>query len=174
MTIKAQLTLSDGEQTLAVEISSDALSVLAAKLPDTAMLTDMFDMLAQHPDFKVRMAIAGMENLPPAAIRRLVDDPAMSVVRVLLKSKTAREQLSAQEVLDICQRDPELAGMIAACFEDFNLDGDAVITLLERHSDTHVRTQLAGNPFAPNQVLRRIGANDPDEMVRLLAKDILA
>lgn len=174
MTIKAQLTLSDGEQTLAVEVSSDALAVLAANLPDTAMLTDMFDMLAQHPDFKVRNAIAGMENLPPAAIRRLVDDSSMSVVKKLLKSKKTCEQLSAQEVLGICQRDPELAGTIAAGFEDFNLDGDAVITLLEKHSDTYVRTQLAGNPFAPNQVLRRIGANDPDEMVRQIAKDILA
>ena len=174
MTIKAQLTLSIGEQTHTVVISSEGLAVLAAKLPDTAAMAGVFDMLSQYPDYKVRTAIAGMEYLPPAAIRRLAVDSALSVVKVLLKSPDARRQLSTQEVLDICKRDPELAGEIAGYFHDFDLEDDAVIALLEGNADAYVRKELAGNPFVPNQVLRRIGANDPDEMVRLLAKDVLA
>jgi hypothetical protein len=174
MVITAELLLSDGTQNVSVELTSHAIAALAARLLDSSSQTGIFDILAEHTNFEVRLAVAGMENLTTEAIGRLAADSSLSVVRQLLKSKSARPKLTPQQVLAIVERDPELAGFVAAVIEDFTLDDDTVLSYFESHSDTYVRTKLAGNPFAGNAVLRRLAASDADANVRRIAADILA
>jgi hypothetical protein len=174
MTVTAQLIVSDGNQRFASELTSQALCATAAKLTQNASQNGIFDLLSQHQDLAVRMAVAGMENLSNEAVGRLATDASQSVVRQLLQSKVARKRLSSSQVLAIAQRDPELGGAVADAVEDFSLDDDAVMTYLESHPDTHVRTKLAANPFTGNAVLRRLSNSDTDERVRELAMDMLA
>ncbi len=174
MAVTAQLVVSDGVQRFASELTSQALCATAAKLTENASQIGIFDLLSQHPDFAVRMAVAAMENLSNEVIDRLATDSSRSVVQQLLQSKTARKRLSSTQVLTIVQRDPELAGAVADAVEDFSLDDDAVMAYLESHPDTHVRTKLAANPFIGNAVLRRLATSDADERVREIATNMLA
>ena len=174
MAVTAQIIVSDGDQRFASELTSQALCATAAKLTENASQIGIFDLLSQHSDFAVRAAVATMENLSYEAIERLARDSSQSVVLQLLQSKVARKRLSSSQVLAIAQRDPELAGAVADAVEDFSLDDDAVMTYLESHPDTHVRTKLAANPFTRNAVLRRLSNSDTDERVREIAMDMLA
>jgi hypothetical protein len=174
MTTVAQLVLTSGDQRAVINLTPTALSAVAAKLTDNSEQAPAFDLLSEHADFEVRLAVAGMENLSNEAIGRLAADSSLSVVRQLLKSKAARPKLTPQQVLAIVERDPELAGFVAAIVEDFALDDERILSYLESHPDTHVRTKLAGNPFAGNTVLRRLAASDTDANVRQIAADILA
>ena len=174
MAVTAQLIVSDGDQRFASELTSQALCATTAKLTENASQIGIFDLLSQHPDFAVRMAVAAMENLSNEAIERLAWDSSQSVVLQLLQSKVARKRLSSSQVLAIAHRDPELAGAVADTVEDFSLDDDAVMGYLEGHADTHVRTKLATNPFIRNAVLRRLATSDADERVREIATDMLA
>ena len=175
MALVAQLTLCEGLQRFTIELSAGAaLASVVRNLTDKVSSIDCFDLLSQHPDFAVRMAVAGMENLSIEAIGRLATDSSQSVVRQLLQSKAARKRLRSSQVLTIAQRDPELAGAVADAVEDFSLDDEAVMAYLESYPDTHVRTKLAANPFTGNAVLRRLSNSDTDERVREIAMDMLA
>ncbi len=171
---KAMLTLTNGSQTFSIQLQAGALEALSTKLTDNLSNAGIFDLLSQHPDFAVRMAVAGMENLSNGAVGRLATDSSQSVIRQLLQSKAARKRLSSSQALTIAQRDPELAVAVADAVEDFSLDDDAVMAYLESHADTHVRTKLAANPFIGNAVLRRLANGDADERVREIAMDMLA
>lgn len=174
MTTVGQLVLTNGERRAVINLSPTALSAVTARIDDNPSQISAFDILAEHTNFEVRLAVAGMENLSTEAIGRLAADSSLSVVRQLLKSKSARPKLTPQQVLAIAERDPELAGFVAAVVEDFALDDEKVLSYLEGHPDTHVRTKLAGNPFAGNAVLRQLAASDADANVRQIAADILA
>lgn len=76
-------------------------------------------------------------------------------------------------MLSLCQRDPDLAVLVAARFEDFALGDNDVINFLEAHPDSQVREALAGNPFVPKAVLQRLALRDPDASVRQTAAEIL-
>jgi hypothetical protein len=173
MTVTAQLIVSDGDQTFAIELTSQALCATVAKLPDNASQNGLFDLLSRHPDSQVRLAVAGMENLPSEAVERLAADSSLMVVLQVLKSKTARQSMNSDRVHTVALRDPEVAALVAATLEDFNLDGDTVLAYLENHPDTHVRAKLASNPFIGNAVLRRIATGDSDAQVREIAADMV-
>ena len=173
MTISAQLTLDDGEQRVSISLDSKMMAGLAEALGDQADSAPTFDLLSRHADCLVREAIADKSNLPLAAVHRLAGDPALSVARALLTSNESCARLTGDEVLALCRRDPELAGLVACRYEGFVLDDDVVIDFLERHPDTQVRENLACNPFAPKQVLRRIAQGDPDLRVRESARQVM-
>lgn len=173
MTVTAQLIVTDGDQRFAIELTSQALCATVAKLPDNTSQNGLFDLLSMHPDSQVRLAVAGMENLPKEAIERLAADSSLMVVLSVLKSKTARQSMNYGQVHTLARRDPEVAALVAATLEDFNLDGDTVLPYLESHPDSHVRAKLAGNPFIGNAVLRRIATSDSDARVREIAADMV-
>lgn len=173
MTIKVQLTLNDGEQSVSVSLNSTEVVALAGALFDHEDNAQAFDLLSRHGDCPVREAIADKSNLPEAAVHRLAVDSAISVARTLLTSQEARARLTSSEVLALCGRDPDLAGMVACSYEDFVLEDDAVINFLESHPDTQVRENLAGNPFVPKPVLRRIAEGDADRQVRESARQVM-
>lgn len=173
MNIKATLTLDDGAQNIPVSVSTSQLSAWAATLSDTENHSDVFDILSKHGDSSVREAIAGMSRLSDAAIRHFAIDPALSVAKRLLRAQEIRARLTAEEVLAICRRDPELAAAVAGTYEDYVLDDEAVINFLENHPDCQVRADLAGNPFVPKAVLRRMAAGDPDDEIRESARVIM-
>ncbi len=170
MTLTAQLTLDDGGHTVSLAVSAKALAVLAAALPDHDNMAMAFDLLSRHTDGAVRAAVAAKQRLPASAIRRLADDSAQAILKILLKSSEACCRLSTDEVLGLCRRDPALADMVAARYESFMLGDDAVLAFLEGHADSRVRESLAGNPFVSKHVLHRLAENDADEQVRELAR----
>ncbi len=173
MTITAQLTLDDGERSISIPLCCDALAKLAGALHDQEGLADVLDFLSRHSDYAVREAIARKKSLPAVAIRRLAVDPAVEVAKELLASDEVRKLLTNDEVLALCQRDARMAELVAWNYEDFILDDDAVVTVLENHPDASVRATLARNPFVPKPVLRRLAQNDMDEGVRHNARQIL-
>lgn len=173
MTVTAQLIVSNGDQRFAIELTSQALCATVAKLPDNASQNGLFDLLSRHPDSQVRLAVAGMESLPNEAIQRLAVDSSLMVVLQVLKSKSARQSMNSGQVHTVALRDPEVAALVAATLEDFDLDGDTLLVYLENHPDTHVRAKVAGNPFIGNAVLRRIAAGDRDARVREIAADMM-
>lgn len=173
MTIKAQLTFNDGEQSVSISLESTEVVALAGALFDHEDNAQVFDLLSRHGDHLVREAIAGKSSLPVDAVHRLAVDSAISVAKALLTSQEARARLTSAEILALCRRDPDLAGMVACSYEDFVLEDDAVINFLESHSDTQVRENLAGNPFVPKPVLRRIAHGDADRQVRESARQVM-
>ncbi len=173
MTINATIALDDGTQNVSDSVSSSQLAAWAASLSDTENHSGIFDILSRHDDSAVREAIAGMSRLPDAVIRRLAVDPALAVAKDLLRAQEIRARLTAEEVLAICRRDPELAASVAGTYEDYVLDDDAVIDFLENHPDCQVRANLADNPFVPKAVLRRMAASDPDAEIRESARVVI-
>lgn len=173
MSIKAQLTFEVGEQSVSISLGSSEVAVLAGALFDHEGNAQVFDLLSRHSDCPVREAIASKSNLPISAVSRLAGDSAMSVARALLGSKEACARLTNDEVFALCRRDPDLAGMVACSYEDFVLDDNTVINFLESHPDTQVRENLAGNPFVPKRVLRRIAQSDPDGRLRESARQVM-
>lgn len=171
--VSAQLMIRDEGREIPLELSSNGLARLIELLPDEADLSDAFGRLAGHADCTVRAAVAGKKHLPAAAVRILAHDPALCVARELLTSPEICRQLSSDETLAICQRDPDLATSVAGRYEDFALNDSDVINLLEAHPDSQVREALAGNPFVPKAVLQRMAVRDPDAGVRQIAAEIL-
>ncbi len=173
MTITAQLTLGDGERSMTISLCSIALAKLAETLIDDEDTTEAFDWLSRHTDSAVRKAIASKKCLSVPTIKRLVADPAVGVILVLLRSRVACRMLTDDEVFSLCRRDPAVAAMIAGRYEDFALDDDAVVTSLEHHPDQRVRLALASNPFVPTPIVRRLAQNDSDAGIRNIARQML-
>ncbi len=173
--IVAQLTLTLGEKVETINIGSEALANAISGLPDEVLSEEILALLASHQSAEVRSRIAGKDNLPEDAIRMLAKDSSRNVVYALLNSSSARSMLSAQELLAICKKDPELAGSVAGNLEDFSgVDTDAVLELLEHHPDPDVRLRLISSYNIQKRTLQRIANNDPDEEVKARARNTLA
>ncbi len=173
MKINAQLMLDDSEKNFSIPLSSTVLATLVDLLPDNVANTEVFDYLAGHADSAVRMAIAEKEFLPAGAIKHLLNDASIDVLKKLLSSRTARGQLGTIEALALCRRDPDLAETIAYCYEDFAQCDESVIGFLETHADTKVRLGLASNCLVPKWVLQRMAKNDLDSEVRDSARYVM-
>lgn len=162
----AQLLLGDAEKNFSIPLSSSVLTSLVNLLPDNKANSGLFEYLASHPDSTVRAAVADKEFLPATAIKHLLSDPAIEVLKQLLNSSGARKQIGTNEALALCRRDPELAETIGYSYQDFSQCDESVISFLESHADTRVRRSLATNWFAPKWVLQRLSQNDLDSEVR--------
>jgi hypothetical protein len=171
--VSAQLMVHDAGREILLDISSNGLAMLIELLPDEADLGEAYGRLAGHADCSVRTSVASKKYLPAAAIHILATDPALCVAKELVTTPEICRQLDSHEVLTLCQRDPDLAVLVAARFEDFALGDSDVINFLEAHPDSQVREALAGNPFVPKAVLQRLALRDPDASVRQTAAEIL-
>jgi len=171
--IKAQLIVDDGERCESIELTYNALGAVAAELPDRLAFAQVYDHLSRHTGGAVRRAISRHEFLPVSAIKRLASDPSIGVLEEMLMSSRNRKELSENEVLAICRRDPCLARIVASRIEDFVLDGEKVTAYLETHPDAEIREAMVRNAFAPKQVLRRLAQSDPDAQVRAIAGEIV-
>ena len=173
MAIKATLILEKDSQTRSIAIGTNALVRVVEAMPDDEGHADVFEMLADHTDSVVREAIAAKDRLERQTLVRLSSDPAMAVVRKLIGVRHSKERLEVKDVLAICHRDPSLASQVANSFEDYIFEDSTVVEFLASHPDRQVRHALAGNPFAPKQILRRMSDADPDADIRETARSVM-
>lgn len=176
MTITSQLTLTQGEKTITVNLGPDALSNLMYHIPDEESMGDLYTLLAEHQSTEVRSNIAGKDHLTDLAVRILAKDTSRSVLNSLISSAAARSSLTSDELLAICKMDPELAASVASYIEHFGALGtDDVLDFLEHHPDPDVRLQLINNQYGvQKRVLQRMAKNDPDLDLRAKARVVLA
>lgn len=171
---QAKLTLTNGDNSQTLTLSTDALADLIFRLPDQEETQAILGLLALHPSAQVRANVARMDNLPVDAIRLLAKDTSHIVLNSLMGSSAARDNLTSEELLSICRTDPELAGNIANNIEAYNgLEDDQVLEYVEHHPDPSVRQQLIENYSTPKRVLQRMAKQDPDETLREKAKSAL-
>lgn len=173
MTVTANLVLDNGSSTITKTLSGHAMAALTCALPDNPQWSEVFDILSGHDNYSVREAVARYEFLSDHAVHRLSADPAIKVVMKLVANSSASKRLTQPEVLAICRRDPELAALVAARFEDFLTIDSEVLNLLANHVESLVRLKLACNPFVPKSVLIALVKHDRDEDVRESARECL-
>ncbi|MBK7684981.1 MAG: hypothetical protein IPJ25_02240 [Rhodocyclaceae bacterium] len=166
MKTNAHMILGDAENNFSIPLSSTVLTTLIDLLPDDTTNSALFEYLASHADSAVRAAVADKEFLPVTAVKQLLNDPALGVLKRLLNSQNAREHVGTIEALALCRRDPELATKLGRDIENFSQCDESVISFLETHADTKVRLSLATNCLVPKWVLQRLAQNDVDPEVR--------
>jgi hypothetical protein len=83
------------------------------------------------------------------AIKQLVDDPAIAVVKQLLirHFDAIFTQLKTVEMLTICQRDPELALSFAEHYGMNGLHDETLLELLENHPESTRASELGSEPI---------------------------
>ena len=168
MSISTIFVLNNGETSFGISLQDDDLIAVLAVLPDTFDWAGAFEMLASHGNFEVRKAVAVKTSLTLRAIKQLLNDPAITVVKQLLTRHFDEIfiQLKTVEMLKVCRRDPELAQSFAEHYGMNGLHDKTLLELLESHPDTLVRQNLAANPYVPDEVLRRMAVSDENDSVR--------
>lgn len=168
MSIQTSFALSDDETAFIVSLSDDDLVAVLEVLPDTFDWAGAYEMLASHGNFEVRKAVAVKASLTLRAMKKLVDDPAIAVVKQLLTRHFDEifTQLKTVERQKVCRRDPELALLFAEHYGMNGLHDETLLELLEKHPDTLVRRNLAANPYVPDEALMRMAISDENDSVR--------
>ena len=166
--IRTKFVLNNGDTAFGISLPDDDLVAVLAVLPDTFDWAGAYEILANHGNFEVRKAVAAKASLTVRAIKQLVDDPEIKVVKQLLirHFDAIFTQLKTVEILKICRRDPELALSFTEHFGMNSLHDETLRDLLENHPDLLVRRNLAANPFVPDEVLRRMAVTDENDSVR--------
>jgi len=168
MPISTKFVLNDGETACSISLSDNYLVAVLAVLPDSFDWAGAFEMLSSHGNFEVRNAVAAKASLTLRAMKQLVDDPAITVVKQLLTHHfdAIFTQLKTVEMLNVCRRDPELALLFAEHYGMNGFHDEILLELLENHPDSLVRQNLAANPYVPEEVLRRMAVSDENDSVR--------
>ncbi|MER2514614.1 MAG: hypothetical protein ABTQ25_19760 [Nitrosomonas ureae] len=168
MPIRTKFVLNNGDTAFGISLPDDDLVAVLAVLPDTFDWAGAYEILANHGNFEVRKAVAVKASLTLKAMKQLVDDPAIAVVKQLLTRHFDEifTQLNTIERQKVCQRDPELALLFAEHFGMNGLHDETLLELLENHRDSLVRRNLAANPYVPDEVLRRMAVGDENDSVR--------
>lgn len=175
MTIIAQLTLIQGEKNVTINLGTEAIGQLIYRLPDNDSMSEVFSILAAHPSTELRSGLAGKDHLPEGAVRILAKDRSRNVLNTLLGSAAARNSLTSEELLAMCQLDPEIAANVAGNIEGFAaLENDDVLNFLEKHPDPDVRLRIIDNYGVPKRVLQRIAKKDPDPELQTKARIALS
>ena len=166
--IRTKFVLNNGDTAFGISLPDDDLVAVLAVLPDTFDWAGAYEMLASHGNFEVRKAVAAKASLTVRAIKQLVDDPEIKVVKQLLirHFDAIFTQLKTVEILKICRRDPELALSFTEHYGMNGLHDETLLELLENHPDLVVRRNLAANPYVPDEVLRRMAVGDENDNVR--------
>ena len=168
MPIRTKFELNNGDTAFGISLPDDDLVAVLAVLPDTFDWAGAYEMLASYGNFEVRKAVAVKASLTLRAMKQLVDDPAIAVVKQLLTRHFDEifTQLNTVEMLKVCQRDPEFALLFAEHYGMNGLHDEILLELLENHPDSLVRQNLASNPHVPDEVLRRMAISDENDGVR--------
>ena len=168
MPIRTKFVLNNGDTAFGISLPDDDLVAVLAVLPDTFDWAGAYEILANHGNFEVRKAVAVKASLTLRAMKQLVDDPAIAVVKQLLTRHFDEifTQLKTVEILKICRRDPELALSFTEHYGMNGLYDATLLELLENHPDLVVRRNLAANPYVPYEALMRLAVSDENNNVR--------
>jgi hypothetical protein len=168
MPISTKLVLNDGETAFGITLSDVDLIAVLTVLPGSFDWAGAYELLSSHGNFEVRKAVAAKTSLTLRAMKKLVNDPAIAVVKQLLirHFDAIFTQLKIVEMLTICQRDPELALSFAEHYGVSGLHDETLLALLEKNPESLVRRNLAANPYVPDEVLMRMAVSDENDSVR--------
>jgi hypothetical protein len=166
--IRTKFELNNGDTAFGISLPDDDLVAVLAVLPDTFDWAGAYEILANHGNFEVRKAVAVKASLTLRAMKQLVDDPAIAVVKQLLTRHFDEifTQLNTIERQKVCQRDSELALLFAEHYGMNGLYDATLLELLENHPDLVVRRNLAANPYVPYEALMRLAVSDENNNVR--------
>ena len=110
----------------------------------------MFEVLSQHPSREVREAVACIDSLTEVAIRHLVGDRCVDVVRALIERDTMVAEAVADKFGSYEQVDPEANAQKLFALKDTSImaalvNSDAVpervMLQLADHTDPEVRSR---------------------------------
>lgn len=163
----------DGVKIYEAPVSYDALSSFASNALDCESNEEFFAALSQHPSSSVREQVAYKDKLNEDTVMALAGDSSISVLRNLVRSSGFRRYATEDLVLELIDRDVEIACTIAQNFESFeNVDRQKVIDQLISSNDPAVVAAVAGNYSSPKKTLKEL-LKHPDPYVAEEAKRVM-
>lgn len=170
-----QLSVFDGKnEQFKCELSYEMLVAIVNNYPDIESSRDFYALCASHPSNQVREAVASKEHLSEATVALLGADRETCVLSSLLYSQAGRQYLSHEAIVNIANKESQLAERIAGYVTDFQeANTNELVNLLAEHSDPQVRRELAGNSSVNKKVLKKLTA-DQDLIVAHYARQSLS
>jgi hypothetical protein len=174
-TLEFKLIVSeDGEKIYSRALSFDEVSNLVASARDSKENEPFFAVAARHPAGAVREYVASKDNLPEEALKLLMYDKEINVLRNLTRSEKFRHFATTEDLQRLSSIDTELAQNIACTLESFaEADTMKLAEFYAAHSDPGVVSYLASNYATPRRVLRGL-LKHSDPRVAYEAKERLA
>jgi hypothetical protein len=155
------------------ELNYEDVYTLASSIQDNDTSTEIFARLAKHPSSAVRECIAGKDHLDDETVRILASDTETCVLRSLIGSQKARENLTTDDLKGFVEKDVEIAESVARNVESYDgANTDELADILLKHRDPRVRCGLAENSGTPKKYLK-ILTKDNDPKIRAAAKSTL-
>ena len=171
--MKARLVVETKPQTV-IELGAGALASVVSELRDDQSNASVFEALVAHPSSLVREAVANKDSLTAGAVKKLFEDPAVNVLRNVVRSGQARKSATTKQLLSVIAKDVDVAENVAYCIEAYeNAEVDTVSAALVKHSDPKVRLAFANNSSAPKKYLKML-QTDLDRDVAAAAKASLS
>lgn len=172
MTIKAPVAkFIYGDVT--INLGTEAVVSVIRDLDYQQLYGDLMVELAKSPCSRIREAMAGRDKLPDECVTLLAGDSEQEVLRNLLGSEAAQQNLTHDQIMKLVNTSATLAMEIAGNMESFTqADSKALAAVLVGHPDPEVRKAFAGNWQAPKK-LRQGLLKDPDPDVVAAAQSSL-
>ena len=154
-------------------LSYEDVSSIISALQDNESNQKIFEAGAIHSASNVREQVASKDNLSEAAVKILVKDKAINVLRNLVRSQKFKETADQKTLEEFIDRDPEVAQSIAGDLDSFSeADQNALAQKLASHADLTVLNALAGSYNTPKKILKTLSGHS-DPYIASQAKDQL-
>jgi len=160
------------------EIASKALSYedvygIISGLQDNDGNSKIFEVASKHAASNVREQAASKDHLSEVAIKALVNDPSINVVRSLVRSQKFKGSVDQKTLEMLIDRDPEVAQSIAGDLDSFSeADQNSLAQKLASHSDLTVLNALASSYNTPKKILKALSSHS-DPYIASQAKEQL-
>jgi hypothetical protein len=154
-------------------MSYESLTSVVSGLPDIPENAEFFEKLAEHASSQVREQVAYKENINEATVLKLAKDESVNVIRNLARTTGFRRYITDDLVMELLDRDVEIACHIAQNFESLeNIDRQKLTHRLLSSADPAVFAALAGNYATPKKIIKEL-IKHPDPYVASEAKRTL-
>ena len=155
--------VESGKEIASKVLSYEDVSSIISALQDNESNQKIFEAGAIHSASSVREQVASKDNLSESAVKVLVQDKAINVLRNLVRSQKFKETADQKTLEELIDRDPEVAQSIAGDLDSFSeADQNALAQKLASHVDLTVLNALAGSYNTPKKILKTLsGHSDP-------------
>lgn len=126
----------------------------------------LVDLLSRHPSSSVRRQVAESFELPDHVLKRLENDPLLSVREGLVRGhSTTKERLSNSFLVQLIHESVDAAESIAVDINEFaDADMAEIVNVLITHPEPAVRKRAAQSEVGSKAGMRKLKTDDDIEV----------
>lgn len=149
--------MQKGKEVVSKVLSHEDVKVLIASFPDDGASDAILECAAKHSSYGVRGEVAKKQMLPEVALKILVADSVVDVLRSLVASASFKKFATTEVLEHLISRDPGVAQYVARSISDYDLiDAHRLAAKLSKHPDLSVVQDLTISNLTARPILKQL------------------